>query len=58
MNQLTEREYEVAALVADGPQDKQVARRLGIALGTTKLHLHTIYQKLGSARGSSRRWPG
>ena len=47
MNQLTEREYEVAALVADGLQDKQIAYRLGIAPGTAKVHLHNIYQKLG-----------
>jgi DNA-binding NarL/FixJ family response regulator len=47
MNRFTEREYEVAALVADGLHDKEIARRLGIALGTAKLHLHNIYQKLG-----------
>ena len=47
MNQLTERESEVAALVADGLQDKQIAYRLGIAPGTAKVHLHNIYQKLG-----------
>jgi len=28
-------------------QDKEIALRLGIALGTAKLHLHNIYAKLG-----------
>ena len=47
MSQLTEREYEVAALAATGLQTKEIAHRLGIAQGTVKLHLHSIYAKLG-----------
>jgi len=47
MNQLTRREHQVAALAAAGLQDKEIALRLGIALGTAKLHLHNIYAKLG-----------
>jgi two-component system nitrate/nitrite response regulator NarL len=47
MNQLTGREQEVVALVAEGLPDKLIARRLRITLGTTKLHLHNIYQKVG-----------
>jgi DNA-binding NarL/FixJ family response regulator len=47
MNQLTAREYEVAALAATGLQTKEIAHRLGIARGTVKLHLHSIYTKLG-----------
>ena len=43
---LTERESEVAALVARGLQNKAVAHHLGIGVGTVKIHLHTIYRKL------------
>ena len=46
MNQLTTREYEVAALAATGLQTKEIAYRLGITYGTVKLHLHSIYAKL------------
>ena len=42
MNQLTTREYEVAALAATGLQTKEIAYRLGITYGTVKLHLHSI----------------
>jgi DNA-binding NarL/FixJ family response regulator len=44
---LTERESEVAALVARGLQNKAVAHHLGIGVGTVKIHLHNIYSKLG-----------
>jgi DNA-binding NarL/FixJ family response regulator len=43
---LTERESEVAALVARGLQNKAVAHHLGVAEGTVKIHLHNIYRKL------------
>jgi DNA-binding NarL/FixJ family response regulator len=43
---LTERESEVAALVARGLKTKAVAHHLGVAEGTVKIHLHTIYRKL------------
>ena len=44
---LTERESEVAALVAQGLQNKAVAHHLAIGVGTVKVHLHNIYRKLG-----------
>ena len=44
---LTERESEVAALVAQGLQNKAVAHHLGIGEGTVKVHLNNIYRKLG-----------
>jgi two-component system, NarL family, nitrate/nitrite response regulator NarL len=47
---LTERESEVAALVARGLRNKVVAHHLGIGEGTVKLHLHNIYRKLGIER--------
>jgi DNA-binding NarL/FixJ family response regulator len=44
---LSERESEVAALVVQGLPNKVIARRLGIREGTVKIHLHSIYRKLG-----------
>jgi DNA-binding NarL/FixJ family response regulator len=42
---LTRREQEVCALVADGLANKVIARRLGLALGTVKIHLHRALSK-------------
>jgi DNA-binding NarL/FixJ family response regulator len=44
---LTRREKEVARLIADGLSNKDVAARLTMSEGTVKIHLHTIYSKLG-----------
>jgi len=44
---LTNREREVALLVADGLRSREVAERLGIASQTVKSHLKTIFDKLG-----------
>lgn len=43
---LTAREWSVAKLVLEGLPNKRIAQRLNITEGTTKLHLHHIYQKL------------
>ena len=43
----TQREREVALLVADGLRSREVAERLGIASQTVKSHLKTIFDKLG-----------
>jgi DNA-binding NarL/FixJ family response regulator len=43
---LTPRERDVARLIADGLSNKAVARTLRISEGTTKLHLHHVYEKL------------
>lgn len=43
---LTDRESEVMRLVSEGLSNKEIARRLKISQGTTKVHLHHIYQKL------------
>jgi len=45
--ELTDREREVATLVSDGLRNKEIARQLGIAEGTVKIHLNNIYRKLG-----------
>jgi DNA-binding NarL/FixJ family response regulator len=44
---LTPRELEVVHLVAAGLRNKEIARRLTLAEGTVKVHLHHIYAKLG-----------
>ena len=44
---LSRREIEVVRGVAQGLRNRQIAERLGIAEGTIKLHLHTVYTKLG-----------
>ena len=43
------RELEIAELAAHGLRNKEIAGRLGIAEGTAKLHLHSIYRTLGVA---------
>ena len=44
---LSQREWDVAAAFGNGMSHKEVARQLGIAPGTVRNHLSTIYQKLG-----------
>mgnify|MGYP000787786249 FL=1 len=44
---LTERELEVARLVAQGLLNKQIADRLSISLPTVKLHRGNAARKLG-----------
>lgn len=45
---LSSREREVAQLVARGLSNKEVARELGLSDGTVKIHIHSIFQKLGA----------
>lgn len=44
---LTEREVEILRLIAEGMSNKEIAKRLGIAIGTVKMHLYKIYRKIG-----------
>ncbi|HEV7321398.1 MAG TPA: response regulator transcription factor [Ensifer sp.] len=44
---LTQREIEVSRLAASGIRSKEIGAKLGISPGTVKLHLHSIYSKLG-----------
>jgi two-component system, NarL family, nitrate/nitrite response regulator NarL len=43
---LTAREREISELVARGLSNKHIARRLALAEGTVKIHLHNIYRKV------------
>lgn len=44
---LTDRELEVATLVAGGYSNSQIATALFISLATVKDHVHAIYRKVG-----------
>ena len=46
MTQLTARQLEVLALLCEGLQNKQIARRLNIAGATVKIHVANILRTL------------
>jgi len=48
-HQLTPRELEVLALLAEGASNKVIARRLGISIHTAKFHVGSLLGKLGAA---------
>ena len=55
--QLSPREREVLALVCEGLPNKQIARRLGIAEHTVKIHLGNAFRRIGvSDRTSAALW--
>ncbi|MFN8498978.1 MAG: response regulator transcription factor [Anaerolineae bacterium] len=45
-DELTQREQEVLALIADGLSDKEIAAALGVSLYTVKSHVRSILAKL------------
>ncbi len=49
LQRLSQREQHIARLVAQGLKNRDIAHALGIAEGTVKVYLHTIYHKLGIA---------
>lgn len=56
-DQLSEREKQVLRLVAAGLANKQIARRLGIAESTVKVHTGNIFRRIGVAdRTSAALW--
>jgi DNA-binding NarL/FixJ family response regulator len=44
---LSPRERAVALLIIGGLSNKDIARELGVSLGTVKVHVHNILHKLG-----------
>ena len=44
---LTARELEIVRMVATGLRNRQIGEALSISEGTVKIHLHSIYAKLG-----------
>lgn len=54
---LSPREREVLALVGEGMANKQIARALGIAERTVKVHLNSVFRQLGVGdRTSAALW--
>ena len=54
---LTAREAQIAQMIAAGMSNKDIARRLGIGLATTKTHVHHLLAKLKVQRRSqAARW--
>lgn len=45
-DQLSDREMEILALIAEGCPNKEIASRLSISTGTVRTHLMHIYEKL------------
>lgn len=55
--ELSEREWEVLALLAEGLPNSQIAHRLHISSNTVKFHLQNIYQRLSvTNRTEASRW--
>lgn len=50
---LTRREMEVMLRVANGLSNKEVGSQLDISEGTVKIHLHSIYSKVGVSNRTS-----
>jgi two-component system nitrate/nitrite response regulator NarL len=50
---LTRREIEVMLRVSDGLSNKEVGSQLNISEGTVKIHLHSIYHKVGVGNRTS-----
>nr|MCU0482554.1 helix-turn-helix transcriptional regulator [Anaerolineae bacterium] len=44
---LSQREIEILLLVAQDAPNTLIAQQCGVTVGTVKVHLHRIYQKLG-----------
>jgi DNA-binding NarL/FixJ family response regulator len=46
---LTDRQADVLWLICDGRSDQEIARELGILLGTARQYRYNILQRLGGA---------
>ena len=45
---LTTRQQQIVELLKQGMSNKEIARELGIAAGTVKVHLHEMFARLGT----------
>ena len=45
---LTRRERDVVDLLGAGMSNKEIARRLGLSVGTVKLYVHKVLYKAGA----------
>jgi len=50
--QLTRREQQLARLVCDGRNNREIADESGLSLETVKKHLHNVFGKLEVSSGS------
>lgn len=50
LQRLTARERQVLRLLVEGCSNKEIARQLGLGVGTVAIHLNRAYRKLGVAR--------
>ena len=46
MSELTARQRQIVAVLAQGMSNKEIARMLGISDGTVKVLLHQIFERL------------
>lgn len=54
---LSKREWQVLALLADGLSNKEIAQKLSIAAHTVERHLSQLYQKLNvRSRAEAGKW--
>jgi DNA-binding NarL/FixJ family response regulator len=44
---LTARQREIFDLIVAGRSNKEIARKLGLSVGTVKIHVATLFRKLG-----------
>lgn len=49
LQELTKRQNQIVELVTAGASNREIAQTLGVAEGTVKVHLHTIFERLGVA---------
>lgn len=47
---ITEREYEVLALIAGGRSNKEIAQKLNLSPNTVKTHIARLFEKLEAGR--------